>query len=268
MPMLHIIVLALIQGITELLPISSSGHLILVPDLFGWTDQGIELDVAMHIGSMFALMIYFWKDMLNLFKGFFSVCKLNTESPNARFFVQIVIASIPAIIAGFTLKFFFKDIFRSKEIIVWTLIGYGCVLYIVDRYARQELTMQQITYKNAFIFGLFQALALVPGTSRSGITMTAGRLLGYKRTEAARFSMIMAIPTIFGAGLLTAIDLYKKGNIEFIQDAIIAAALTFIVSYLTILFLMSWLRRSNFTPFVIYRLALGGFLLYWIYFAH
>lgn len=268
MPMLHIIVLALIQGITELLPISSSGHLILAPDLLHWEDQGVELDVAMHIGSMFALILYFWKDVLNLFKGFFSVCKLNTETQDARFFMHLVVASIPAVIVGLILHVFFKDIFRNKEIIVWTMIGYGCVLYIVDRYARQELTIQQMTYKNAFIYGLFQSLALVPGTSRSGITMTAGRLLGYQRREAARFAMLMAIPTIFGAGLLSAVDLYKKGNMDLIQDAAILAAFTFVVSYLTIVFLMSWLRRANFTPFVLYRLAFGGFLIYWIYFAH
>lgn len=268
MPMLHIIVLALIQGITELLPISSSGHLIIAPDLLNWKDQGVELDIAMHIGSMFALILYFWKDVLNLFKGFFSICQRNTQTPDARFFMQLVVASIPAVIVGFTIELYFKDIFRNKEIIVWTMIGYGCVLYIVDRYARQELTMQQMTYKNALIYGLFQSLALVPGTSRSGITMTAGRLLGYQRRDAARFSMLMAIPVIFGAGLLDVIELHKKGSSELIQDAIIAAAFTFVVSYITIFFLMSWLKRANFTPFVLYRLAFGGFLIYWIYFAH
>jgi undecaprenyl-diphosphatase len=268
MPMIHLFVLALIQGVTELLPISSSGHLILAPELLKWEDQGVEMDIAMHVGSMLALVIYFWKDVLQLFKGFLSVCKFNTQSDNARFFLQLVVASIPAVIVGLVIHKFFKDALRHKEIIVYTMIFYGILLYVVDRFSRQEFVMQQMTYKNAIVYGIFQSLALVPGTSRSGITMTAGRLMGFQRREAARFGMIMAIPTIFGAGLLAAFDLYKLGNVELINDAMIVGALTFVVSYITIIFLMAWLRRSNFTPFVIYRLAFGGFLIYWFYFAH
>lgn len=267
MPMIHLIVLALIQGITELLPISSSGHLIVVPHLLEWPDQGVKMDIAMHVGSMLALMVYFWKDIISLFKGFTSVCQGKVESQNARFFLHLFVASIPAAFVGFVLHKFFKDVFRSGEIIAWTMIGYGILLYVIDRFARQELVVANMTYKNSIVFGFFQALALVPGTSRSGITMTAGRLMGFQRPEAARFGMLMAIPTIAGAGLLDVLELYKEGSPEYIKDIIIGAILTFFVSYLTIVFLMAWLRKANFTPFVIYRLAFGGFLIYWFYFA-
>lgn len=263
MPFTHIIVLSLIQGITELLPISSSGHLILAPNLMGWQDQGPELDVMMHVGSMVAILLYFWKDVIRLFHGFLKVVGLKFYSAEAKLFLHLVVATIPAVIVGFLIHKFAGDMLRNPHIVAFTLIFYGLVLYAADRYCRQTQTLGDITYKSALIFGVFQCLALIPGTSRSGICMTAGRLMGFTRTEAARFAFLMAIPTIAGAGLLKSVDIYKKGSVELMHDALWTGFFTFLVSYAAIAFIMAWLRRSNFTPFVIYRVGLGLFLVYW-----
>lgn len=265
MSFFQIIVLSVVQGITELLPISSSGHLILVPNLMAWQDQGPELDVMMHVGSMLAILLYFWRDVVRLFIGFTRVLGLKFHSADAKLFLHLVVATIPATIVGFLLHTYAGDALRNPHIIAFTLIFYGLVLYAADRYCRQTQTFSDLTYKSSLIFGIFQCLALVPGTSRSGICMTAGRLMGFQRTEAARFAFLMAIPTILGAGLLKSIDIYQKGSVELVHDALWTGFFTFIVSYGAIAFMMTWLKRSGFLPFVIYRLALGGFLVYYFF---
>jgi undecaprenyl-diphosphatase len=155
---------------------------------------------------------------------------------------------------------------RSAEVIAWTTIGFGVLLYVIDRACMTVKTTEHAGIRDALFIGLAQVLALVPGTSRSGITMTAARLLGYERTESARFSMLMSIPTILAAGALAGLELYETGDVAIQGDAIVAAALSFICALFAIALLMRWLRFASYTPFVIYRLLLGGFLLWWVYF--
>ena len=256
----QIIVLALVQGITEFLPISSSGHLILVPLLTGWRDQGLTTDVMVHVGSLFAILAYFWRDVWQLVLGGVDLLRLQW-TPRARLAVFILAATIPAVLFGLALKALdVTDGLRNMELIGWTAIIYGALLLAADRLGPQLKAMEQMTFGPAMIIGAAQALALIPGTSRSGITMTAARFMGYTRPEAARFSFLLGIPAIAGAGLLTALE--AAGNGEAISnDAWLAAALTFVSAFAAIVFLMAMVKRASFLPFVLYRFALGGFLL-------
>lgn len=264
MPLLHIVVLALVQGITEFLPISSSGHLVLVPALTGWPDQGPVIDVATHVGTLAAVLIYFRRDVAGMAAGFFALVRGRSD-PGARLALQIVIATVPVVIAGGALHMVGADAFRSATVIAWTTLGFGLLLGVVDRACASTRTVEEVTYADALVFGLAQVLALVPGTSRSGITMTAGRLLGLKRDDAARFSLLMAIPTVLAAGTLAGWDLYRTGDAALGIDALLAAVLSCLAALAAIALMMRWLSRASFLPFVIYRVVLGVGLLLWLY---
>lgn len=262
---IHIIILALVQGITEFLPISSSGHLVLVPFFGGWEDQGMLMDVAVHVGTLGAVMIYFWRDVWHMIRGLFRAMKGKKDS-GARLSLMVILTTIPVICAGFLLNKYIGEGFRSIEVIGWTTLGFGVLLYISDKVG---LTIRRIEHTNvtdAVIIGLAQCLALIPGTSRSGITMTAARFLGYERIDAARFSMLLSIPTILGAGTLKGLELYESGNVQLTNDALFAAGLAFVSALVAIAVMMAWLKRASFTPFCIYRFLLGGGLLYVAYF--
>lgn len=260
----QIIVLALVQGITEFLPISSSGHLILIPQLMHWPDQGQLTDVLTHLGTLLAILIYFWRDVwhitvgaLELFKG-----KVTTEG---RLAIYIVLATIPAVAFGFVLKKFgYTDLERNVAIVAWNTILYGILMLIADMVGPQERTVQDMTLGSALIIGVAQALALIPGTSRSGVTMTAARFLGFTRPDAARFSFLLGIPATAGAIVFSIGDALESGG-KITQDQIICAALTFVAGILAIAFLMNLIRRISFLPFVLYRMVLGGFLLVLLY---
>ncbi len=260
----HILVLAAIQGITEFLPISSSAHLILTGQVLGWPDQGLAMDVAVHVGSLIAVCLYFHRDLWQILIG---TGRLVTGrgGPSTRLVVNIIIATIPILIAGFFLKDHVGTVFRSIELIGWTTLGFGILLWVSDRVGMTIRRIEHITWLAALIVGLFQVLALVPGTSRSGITMTMGRLLGLERSDAARFSMLISIPTILGAGLLAGIDVYEAGTLTLTGDLAIATGLSFVTALLSIALMMAWIRRVGFGPFVIYRIILGVGLLYWVY---
>jgi len=260
----HILILALVQGITEFLPISSSGHLILTSQVLGWPDQGLNIDIAVHIGTLFAVMLYFWRDVWLMVRGSMLLVT-GRDGPGARLTLYIVIATIPVIIVGFLAKDVIETTLRSAEIIAWTTFGYAVVLWLADRFGLTVRKIEHMRWRGALLIGLMQVLALVPGTSRSGITMTAARLLGMERPDAARFSMLLAIPTILGAGVLGAIDLYRAGDLVVGRDAVIAAGLSFVFAMVAIWALMQWLRRASFTPFVLYRFALAAGLFYWVY---
>jgi undecaprenyl-diphosphatase len=264
MPLLHIIVLAVVQGITEFLPISSSGHLILVPPLTGWDDQGLVIDVAVHVGTLGAVMLYFWRDVLAMTLG---AGRLATGrmTEGARLALYVVLATIPVVIAGLLFKDFIAADLRSEEVVAWTTIVFGVALWLADRYGGHLRKLGALTLPHALVVGLAQALALVPGTSRSGITMTAARMLGYERTDAARFSMLLSIPTIIAAGTLVTRDLIAAGDVVLGADAALAAILSFAAALIAIAALMRWLRTASFTPFVVYRLVLGVGLLVWLY---
>lgn len=256
MPNIDILVLAIVQGITEFLPISSSGHLILVPQFFCWPDQGLTLDVAAHVGTLVAVLVYFWRDVANMAGGLIKLAQ-GKRDPRTRLVWLLLIASVPALIIGFALDTWAGDALRDYRIIAGTLIGFGILLYIADRYGLTVRRLEHLTWKSALAIGILQCLAFIPGTSRSGITMTMARFMGYERQEAARFSFLLSIPTISAAGLYKGIQLVQEGNTAEIERALMMAGFSAIAGFFAIVFMMYWLRRASFAPFVIYRILLG-----------
>lgn len=260
----QIIVLAIVQGITEFLPISSSGHLILIPALTGWPDQGMFTDVMVHVGSLFAILAYFWRDVLTIIAGCFDILR-RRKTWAARLATYVILGSIPAVICGVILKLTgFLDLIRGVEIVAWNAVIFGVLLYLADRFGPRIRSMSDLTLAPAMIIGLAQALALIPGTSRSGITMTAARMMGFKRDESARFSFLLGVPAIAGAGILTLAEAVETGA-PIPIDAFYAAALTFLSALAAIAFLMAIVKRMSFLPFVIYRLFLAAALFALIY---
>ena len=255
------LLIAVIQGVTEFLPISSSGHLILIPKLTDLPDQGPLIDVAVHIGSLLAIIIYFWRDVRGLAQGGFATVGIGKAPEQRNLFLWIVIGTIPAVAVGFLLKS--NDMlegFRSTHLVAVNLIIYGILLGIADRFGKEERSYEDMTLRDAIIVGCAQALALIPGTSRSGVTMTAARFLGYKRIEAARFSFLLSIPAVAGAGTLAALEL-ADATAQMQMDALITGALTFVAAFATMAFLMNFLRKATMTVFVAYRVLLGVVLL-------
>ena len=264
MPIEQIIVLALIQGITEFLPISSSGHLILVPALTGWADQGVLTDMVTNVGSLAAVMVYFWRDLLAMIRGFATLL-LRRSNADSRLFTNIVIGTVPILVAGLVMKLTgLDDHIRSATLVAINAIVFGILLYAADAFGAARRTVLDIDWKAALTIGCFQALSLSPGTSRSGITMTAARGLGFVRPEAARFSFLLSIPANAAASILVIGDGLKSG--EYLSGGVLlTGALTFLVALATIAFLMRLVRHMSFLPFAIYRVILGGLLLGWIY---
>ena len=263
--LIHIIVLALIQGITEFLPVSSSGHLILVSKLTPWPDQTLVVDIALHVGTLAAVMVYFHRECWSMVLGVFNLL-LFRGGPEARLALYVVVATLPMIPAALYLKDYVAGDFRQGvALIAWTTLGFGLLLYAADRLGLRVRRVEHMTIGAALIIGCAQILALVPGTSRSGITMTAARFLGFERTEAARFSLLLSIPVIIGAGTLAGADLYRMGSVEMNTVTVLAILFSFVSALIAIAVMMRWLRRASFTPFVIYRICLGAGLLYWVY---
>lgn len=260
----HIVVLAIVQGITEFLPISSSGHLVVTSQVMGWPDQGIVIDIAVHVGTLVAVTLYFWRDVGRVVVGALRLLTFRGGA-DARLAVTLLIATLPIVAVGFLARDVVGTLFRSVEVIAWATIGFAVVLWAADRVGMTLHRIEHVTPVSALIVGLAQVLALVPGTSRSGITMTAARFLGMERAEAARFSLLLSIPTIAGAGVLAGNDLWQAGDVRLGLDAAYAAALAMVAGLIAIAAMMRWLQSSGFGPFVIYRLALGGALLYWLY---
>ena len=261
---LQLVVLALVQGITEFLPISSSGHLILVPVLAGWPDQGLGLDVAVHVGTLGAVVVYFRRDVWRLLVG---AARVVARRPDARtrLALQIAVAAMPVMIAGAALSSLGAGALRTPAVIGWTMLGFGVVLYVIDRARPTVREIGHMTFSDALLIGLAQVLALVPGTSRSGITMTAARALGFTRAEAARFSMLLSIPVIAAAGADRGFELYQTADPQLVSGVLAAAAVAFGAALAAIGVLMRWLERASFTPFVVYRVGLGAGLLVWTY---
>lgn len=266
MPLLTLILLAIIQGITEFLPVSSSGHLALFPQLTGESDQGLVIDVSVHVGTLIAVMIFFRAETADAIRGAGHILTGRFATPQARLALLLVIATVPVMIAGVILKTLgISDALRSVEVIAWATIGFGAALWIADKRGAQQRSLGDWNLKDAVIFGLFQAVALIPGTSRSGITMTAGRALGYTRTEAARISLLMSIPTILAAGALLTKDVIEAENAALGLDALIGAGFACISALIALSLMMRMLGSWTMTPFVLYRFALGGALLVWLY---
>ncbi|WP_438864124.1 undecaprenyl-diphosphate phosphatase [Neptunicella sp.] len=264
MTLIEIIVLALIQGVTEFLPISSSGHLILPSVLLGWQNQGLAFDVAIHIGSLLAVIIYFRDDIRRMLLAWFG--SLNGKvTDDSKLAWWVIVATIPAVIAGFLLKDFVENYARSALVVASTTIIFGLLLGYADYRATQHKNIYQLTWKSAIFVGLMQALALIPGTSRSGITMTAGLMAGMDRESAARFSFLLSIPTILGAGLLISLELAQTSSPIDWQAMLYGVLLSFVSAYLCIALFLSWISRIGMLPFVIYRLILGAVLLIFVF---
>ncbi|MEZ5759457.1 MAG: undecaprenyl-diphosphate phosphatase [Emcibacteraceae bacterium] len=270
MTLLHIIVLAIVQGITEFLPISSSGHLILVPLLSDWPDQGVMMDVGVHVGTLGAVILYFRKDVWRLLHAFIQMLLLKKDYNRSErtMMLAIILATVPVIIFGGLFSAIgLIDNLRCMEVIGWTSIIFGILLYWYDTKSPVKINLSGLKYGHALIIGLAQVLALIPGTSRSGITMTAARALGFSRTTAAHFSMLLSIPTILAAATLLLIELFTGDQQPAVSlsELLWGAGLSFISALLAITFLMKWLQKSSMTPFVFYRVGLGLFLLYLVY---
>jgi len=262
----HILILAFIQGATEFLPVSSSGHLVITSTVLGFPDQGLTIDIALHVGTLLAVVIYFWRDVWEMTLGIIRMVT-GRGGPAAKLVLNVLVATIPILIAGYFAQPYVIQYFRDIELIAWATIGFGILLYVADKIGMTVWRVEHLGLSHALIIGLAQVLALVPGTSRSGITMTAGRLLGMERFEAARFSMLLSIPTIIAAGTLAGIEIEVEGTLDLLgSDAAIAAGTGFISGLLAIAAMMAWLRHAGFTPFVVYRILLGGGILAWIHY--
>ncbi len=266
MPFEQLLILAIVQGLTEFWPISSSAHLILVPNFIsGWEDQGPLIDVAMHVGSLFAVIIYFHREMRALLRGALALLsgRRNAES---RILLYLIAASIPLLVVGFALlKSGYYDSLRSLEVIAWANIIFALLLLVIDERFPTDRHIGNLRFRGAMFIGLAQVIALIPGASRAGVTMTAGRYLGMERPEAARFAMLLAVPSILGLGAGSALELYGAGGTASLQQGAIAAGLSFIAAFAAIWFMMWLLQRMSMLPFVVYRLALGAFLFVIVY---
>jgi len=266
MTLFHLILVALIQGITEFLPVSSSGHLILLPNLTGLEDQGQVIDVAVHVGTLFAVLLYFRADTARLLRGVPKLLGGNTTDPDARLVLLLAIATVPVVVAGLILSLTGLDeAMRSVAVIGWTMIIFGLVLYWADMTGSQEKTGEDWSFRDAVTMGLWQVLALIPGTSRSGITITGARQLGYSREEGARLAMLMSIPTILASGALLGAEVIAEADAEAARDGVIAAFFAFLAALAALWGMMALLKRISFTPYVIYRVILGAVLLYIAY---
>jgi len=259
---LQVIVLAIVQGLTEFLPISSSGHLVLVPSAAGWSDQGLAFDVAVHFGSLLAVCAYFRQDIAALLRGGTQILRLSPATPESRIALAIGIGTVPAAIAGLTLAGWIEENLRSPFVIVFTLSGYAVIMLLADRYGRRDRNVADLRLRDAIAIGCAQALALVPGTSRSGVTISVGRMLGFDRRDAARFSFLLSVPIILLATAYEMTSLVLSGVPVAWSQLLTAALVSAIVAYASIDFFMRFVSRIGLLPFAIYRLVLAAVILY------
>lgn len=257
----HIIWLALIQGLTEFLPVSSSAHLILVPSLLGWPDQGLAFDVAVHLGTLIAVVSFFRKDILKLFLAWVSSISGKGMSPEARLAWGVILGTIPAGIVGLIFKDFIEVNLRSPLVIAATTIIFGLLLWFADKRAKLERDELTLGWQDFLVIGGAQAMALIPGTSRSGITITAGLLLGLTREAAARYSFLLSIPIIVLSGLGVTGDLMGSSEPVDWMALLLGTVIAAVSAFACIHFFLSWINKMGMLPFVIYRLLLGVLLL-------
>ena len=259
---LQAIVLGISQGLTEFLPISSTAHTLIVSKLLGWPDPGAAFTAVTQVGTELAVVIYFRQDIARILKAWFASLTKKTEraNPDAKMGWYVIIGTIPIGIAGLAFKSSIETTARNLWLVAATLIVMGILLGLADRYARHTKSEADINTKNAVLFGLGQALALIPGVSRSGATITAGLAMGFKRDVAARYSFLLAIPAVFASAALTAGDISSDSFVNW-PATIVATIVAFVVGYFVIASLMKYLQTRTFLPFVIYRIALGTLLM-------
>lgn len=256
------LILSIIQGITEFIPVSSTAHVILASKLYGIKTAGRMTEVSLHIGTLTVVMVYFRQDIKDFFQGLIKLFKgVITKEFNRC--LMIGVATVPVVIAGYVINTYFNNSFRSLHIMGWTSIFFGMLLLFADKASPATKKYESMTYKDAIIVGLFQVLALVPGASRLGTTIIASRLLGYDRVGSARFSFLLSIPVIIGAMTLLISQSYKTGGLQISTDILFSMALAFVVGCLVLRFVMFYLKRYSFLPVAVYRIALGTYIL-WI----
>ena len=247
--MIEILILSVIQGVAEFLPISSSSHLILISKYMSFNNQSLSIDVSLHIGSFIAVIIYFYKDILNFFQ-------------NKTLFLKIFISSLPVMAIGFFLaETGMIDKFRNLEVIAWTTIIFGILLFLSDKFKLENNISENFTFKAAIFVGLFQVLSLVPGVSRSGIAITASRFLNFKRVDAAKISFLLSIPILGAVSIYGLKNLLLSENVYLTKLNLISIFLSFIFSYITIKFFLSYISKFNLNVFVYYRVFIGCTLL-------
>ncbi|MBQ4084591.1 MAG: undecaprenyl-diphosphate phosphatase [Alphaproteobacteria bacterium] len=262
--MFEIVVLALLQSITEFLPVSSSGHLVVVREFFGWNAQGLGLlsDLGLHIGTLGAVCVYFMKDLIVVLKG------LYTKGTPRNLLTCLFLGTLPIVVVGILFGEKIEFALRSVPVVAIMLIVFGVVLYQTDKLGSRRKVMSEMTYRDALIIGSAQCIALIPGVSRSGITMSFSRLLGYGRSDSARFSMLLSIPAILGATGYYFLRLFFRDNLSGLPNSFYwGVLLSFFGGLFAVSFLMSWVKKHSFYPFMIYRVVLGGFLLFLFYFS-
>tara|TARA_B100000941_G_scaffold43081_2_gene26293 strand:+ start:1700 stop:2461 length:762 start_codon:yes stop_codon:yes gene_type:complete len=251
--MIEVLVLAIIQGVTEFLPISSSSHLILISNYINFNNQNLSIDVSLHIGSFLAVITYFFKDIINFFR-------------DKKLFYKILLSSFPVMVVGYILvKYNFIDTLRNIELIAWTTIIFGILLYIADKFKLQKKINNDLSYKSAIFIGFFQVLSLIPGVSRSGITITAARFLKFERYDSAKISFLLSIPTLGAVSIFGLNNLINSESLEFSFLNLLSITLSFIFSLITIKFFLSFIQKFSLKIFVIYRIFLGLILLYLSY---
>ncbi len=264
MDTLHAIWLALLQGLTEFLPISSSAHLILLPRIFEWTDQGLAFDVAVHVGTLAAVVLYFREEVLRLSASWLRSCATRRLDSDARLAWLVLLGTVPVVLAGLLLHGVIETTLRSPLVIAAATIFFGVVLGVADRFGVQHRDEGSLRFADVLIIGLMQALALIPGTSRSGITMTAGLMLGLTRTAAARFSFLLSIPVIAMAGVYETGKLVEQSAPVDWQALAAGVVVSGISAWLCIRVFLGLIERVGMWPFVAYRLVLGA-VLFWLF---
>lgn len=249
--MIQALILGIVQGLTELLPISSSAHLAIIPWFFNWNNIPDYFDVALHFGTLLAIVLFFWKDWVKLIKGAYDQAVNKKKNREARMFWYIVIATIPGGIIGFILDHFAEDALSKPLIIALALIIMGIILYVVDKKAPSKTKYKDMNFKQTFIIGISQAFAFIPGVSRSGVTMTTARAMGIERKSAAKYSFMLSTPIVFAATVL------KLKDFVFNAEFFIGVISSFIVGAFVIKFLLQYLQKGSFKGFAIYRVILG-----------
>ena len=257
-----IIILSIVQGITEFLPISSSAHLILVPIIFGDFQSNIAFDVSLHFGSLIAVMFYLKNDITKIVLDTISL-KKNKEG--FIIFKNLIISTIPIIFFGFLIYFFNINIIRSLEVIGWSTVSFGILLGVADKNIKIKKFLNNLNFKDAFLIGLAQILALIAGVSRSGIVITAGLFMGFSRYEASKYSLLLSIPVILAAATLESINLFIKKGFFFNIEMLMGMILSFCIAFITIKLFMNWINRASLQIFVYYRVVLGIIILLYVY---
>ncbi len=258
MDLMQAVAMGVLQGATEFLPVSSSGHLVLIPHLLGWSIPSVTFDAMVHLGTLVAVVVYFRLELFALAKAWFRSVTIGERSYLAYLGWLILLGTVPAVVAGVLLEDFFESLFSSPRLVSVALMGTALLLVTAEVMVKPRKRMERLSWLDVLFIGLFQALAITPGISRSGSTITAGILIGLDRREAARFSFLLAVPVIFGAGFKELLDLTLAGKWQGQWFILLAGFVSALVSgYASIAFLLSFVRRRRFYAFAFYCLALG-----------